>query len=108
LKKHNSPGSDQTPAELIQARGEILLFAIHKLVNSIWNKDELPEQWKESVIVPVHKKDDKTDCNNYREVLLLSTSYKNSIEYPALKVKSIHRSNYWGSSMWVSTQEIRY
>jgi hypothetical protein len=44
---------------------------IHKLINSIWNKEELPEQWKVSVIVPVYKKDDETDCNNCRGVLLL-------------------------------------
>jgi hypothetical protein len=34
LKKYKSPGSDQIPAELIQAGGEILLSAIHKLINS--------------------------------------------------------------------------
>jgi hypothetical protein len=61
LKKYKSPGSDQIPAELIQAGGEIMLSAIQKLINSIWNKEELPDQWKESSIVPVHKKDDKTD-----------------------------------------------
>jgi hypothetical protein len=44
--------SDQILAELIQAEGKILLFAIHKLINSIWNKEELPNQWKESI----HKK----------------------------------------------------
>jgi hypothetical protein len=32
LKKCKSPGSDQIPTELIQAGGEILLFAIHKLI----------------------------------------------------------------------------
>jgi hypothetical protein len=37
------------------AGGEILLSAIHKLINSVWNKEELPDQWKESIIVPVHK-----------------------------------------------------
>jgi hypothetical protein len=33
LKKYKSPGSDQILAELIQAGGEILLSAIHKLTN---------------------------------------------------------------------------
>jgi hypothetical protein len=44
LKKYKSPGSDQIPAELIQAGGEILLAAIHKLISSVWNKEELPNQ----------------------------------------------------------------
>jgi hypothetical protein len=61
LKKYKSPGSDEIPAKLIQAGGEILLSAIHKLINSIWNKEELPDQWKESIIVTVHKKGYKTD-----------------------------------------------
>jgi hypothetical protein len=43
LKKYNSPGSDQIPAKLIQAVGEILMSAIHKLINSVWNKEELPD-----------------------------------------------------------------
>jgi hypothetical protein len=76
LKKYKSSGSYQIPAELIQAGGKILLSVFHKLINSAWNKEELPDQWKESIIVPVHKKDDKTDCNNYRGISLLSTSYK--------------------------------
>jgi hypothetical protein len=61
---------------MIQAGGEMLLPAIHKLSNSIWNKEELPDQWKESIIVPVHKKNDKIDCNNYYGISLFSTSYK--------------------------------
>jgi hypothetical protein len=43
---YKSTGSDQIPTELIQAGGEILRFKIHKLINSIWNKEELPDQWK--------------------------------------------------------------
>jgi hypothetical protein len=58
-KSIKAPGSDQIPAEQIQAEGEMLLSAIHKLLNSVWNQKELPDQWKESVIVPVHKKSER-------------------------------------------------
>jgi hypothetical protein len=60
---------------LYQAGGETLVSVIHKLITSIWNKEELPHQWKKSIIVPIHKTGDKTDCNNYRGISL-STSYK--------------------------------
>jgi hypothetical protein len=36
----------------------------------------MPDQWKESIIVPIHKTGGKTDCNNYRGISLLSTSFK--------------------------------
>jgi hypothetical protein len=71
LKKCKSADSDNIPAELIQAGGDTLLSAIHKLINSIWNRKELPDQWKYSIIVPTHKKGDKTDYNNYRGLSLL-------------------------------------
>jgi sorting nexin-29 len=43
---------------------------------SIWNKKELLQQWKESIIVPIYKMGDKIDCNNHRGISLLSTAYK--------------------------------
>jgi hypothetical protein len=64
------------PAELIKAGGRTIRSEIHKLINSIWNKEELPEQWKEPIVVPIYKKGDKTDCSNYRGISLLSTTYK--------------------------------
>jgi hypothetical protein len=60
LKRHKSPGTDQIPAEFIKAGGRIIRSEIHKLIISIWNKEELPEEWKESVVVPIYKKGDKT------------------------------------------------
>ena len=76
LKSHKSPGIDQIPAELIKAGGSTIRCAIHKLIIATWNKEELPGEWKESIIVPIHKKGDKTDCNNYRGRSLLPPTYK--------------------------------
>jgi hypothetical protein len=42
LKKYKSPGSNQILAELIQGGGKTLVFAIHKLINFIWNREERP------------------------------------------------------------------
>jgi hypothetical protein len=51
LKSFKSPGSDQ-----ILAGGETVRSEIHKLVSFIWNKEELLDKWKESVIVRIYKK----------------------------------------------------
>jgi sorting nexin-29 len=64
------------PAELIKAGGRTIRSEIHKLINSIWNKEELPEQLKESIIVLIFKQGDKTDCSNYRGISLLSSTHK--------------------------------
>jgi hypothetical protein len=76
LKSYKFPGTDQIPAELIKAGGEILHSEIHRPICSMWNKEELPQQWKESIIIPIYKKGDKNDCNNYRGISLFLTAYK--------------------------------
>jgi hypothetical protein len=76
LKSYKSPGTDNIPAEMIKAGGETLYSEIYRLICCIWNKEEVPQQWKESIIVPIRKEGDKTDCNNYRGISLLSTTCK--------------------------------
>jgi hypothetical protein len=70
---YKSPDSDEIPVEMIQVGSETILSEIHKLINSIWNKEELPEQWKESINIKIYKKGNKIYCSNYRGTLLLST-----------------------------------
>jgi hypothetical protein len=41
LKSYKSPDTDQIPAELIKGVGETLYSEIHKLICSVWNKEEL-------------------------------------------------------------------
>jgi hypothetical protein len=59
LQRHESPGTGQIPTELFTAGGRKFHNVIHKLINSIWNNAELPEERKELIIVYIYKKSDK-------------------------------------------------
>jgi len=74
LKSHKSPGINQILAELIKAGSRTICLEINKLISSIWEKEKLPEERKESVSIPIHKKGDRADCNNYRGISLLPTT----------------------------------
>jgi len=50
IKRHKLPGIDQIPAELIKAGGGTIHFEIHKLINSIWNKERLSEEWRSQTL----------------------------------------------------------
>jgi hypothetical protein len=75
LKRYKSLSMDHILAELIQAGGNTLSFEIHKHINAIWNKEELPQQWKGSITEHICRQGDKTNCSNYRRISLLPTIY---------------------------------
>jgi hypothetical protein len=45
------------------------------LIHFILDKEELPQEWTESVIVHIYKKSPKTDCSNYRGIDITVTNY---------------------------------
>jgi len=54
LKRHKSPGTDQIPAELFKVGCRTIRSETNKLITALWNMEELLEEWKESVIVPIY------------------------------------------------------
>src|SRR5664279_1059535 len=77
MKRKKAPGVDNITIEEMDAATQGNgLTAIHRLCNSIWENEELPSQWKQAVIVPLHKKKDKMVCSNYRGISLLCHSSK--------------------------------
>jgi hypothetical protein len=49
---------------------------IHELITNIWEKEKISDDWKIRKIYPIHKKGDKTVCDNYHGITLLSQMYK--------------------------------
>jgi hypothetical protein len=73
LKRHESTGTDQMPAKLIKAGGRTVLSQIHKRIIFRIRRNCLR---MESIILPIYKKGDKTNCINYTGISPLSTAYK--------------------------------
>jgi hypothetical protein len=38
-----------------------LTSEVHKLIKFIWNKEEFPRKWKQSIVIPTYKKGNKAD-----------------------------------------------
>jgi len=91
---------------LIEAVGRINRSENHTLINFIWNKEEFPEDWKESVTVPIYKQGDKADCINYRGVSLLSTTYKILFNFLLSRLTPHAKKIIGGSSAGISTQQV--
>jgi len=49
---------------------------LHKLISIVWMTERSPQDWKDSVLVTIFKKDDVKECGNYRGISLLSVPGK--------------------------------
>jgi hypothetical protein len=58
-KNNKPPSVGQILAEFIKAGCSTICSQLHKLTNSMWNREELPEQWNEPIVIPIDKKGDK-------------------------------------------------
>ena len=72
LKRDKSAGSDFLLNEYFIESIDILSSHICDIFNAILDSGFFPEKWTEGVIVPLHKKGDKNDANNYRGITLVS------------------------------------
>ena len=72
LKKGKSAGVNKIPAELVQAGGEDVITALTTICNKIWQTEEWPTPWTRSLVIPLPKKGNLQQCQNYRTISLIS------------------------------------
>ncbi|KAI4501058.1 hypothetical protein M0802_003861 [Mischocyttarus mexicanus] len=76
LKNRKAPGLDNITNEWIKYRGSTLIGELHNLFNKIIEERKMPTQWKDSITIPIFKKGEKTDPQNYRGISLLGAVMK--------------------------------
>jgi hypothetical protein len=64
-------------------------------MNSTLNKEELPEQGKESINIRRYKKGDETGFSTYKGKAHLLNPYNQSVQHSAVKANSICRESIW-------------
>jgi hypothetical protein len=75
---------------------------LQRLILCIFKKEELVHQLKESIILPIYKKGDKTTRSNYRGTSLLPTTYKMLSIILVLRLIPYLDGIIGGSSLWIS------
>ena len=68
-----APGTDGIPPDLIKLCKSTLLQSLHYTLCQCWREGGVPQDMKDAKIVTLYKnKGDRSDCNNYRGISLLS------------------------------------
>jgi len=74
---------------------------MYEPVRHIWLEERIPEEWKETIIVPMHKRGDRDRCENYRGIALGNAAYKILLNVILGKMKPYIGKVMWGLSEWI-------
>ena len=76
LKVKNCEGFDRIPQRILSEGINSLLAPLTGLFNLIFSQNSIPEQWRTSKTIPIHKKGPKQNIENYRPISNLCSTSK--------------------------------
>ena len=76
LDTNKANGPDDISGPVLKNCSDSLSYPLSKIFHLSYNVGYIPSEWKTSNIVPVHKKDDKGNVENYRPISLISLVMK--------------------------------
>ena len=75
------------PAELFQILKDDAVKVLHSTCQQIWKTQQLPQNWKRSVFIPVSKKGNAKECSNYHTIALISHAGKVMLKIPQARLQ---------------------
>ena len=69
-------GGDGIPVELLQILEDDAVKMLHSICQQIGKTQQLPQDWKRSVFIPIPKKGNDKECSNYCTTALISYTSK--------------------------------
>ena len=63
---------DGIPVELFHILKDNAFKVLHSICHRIWKTQQLPQEWKRSVSIPIQKKGNTQECSNYHTIALIS------------------------------------
>src|SRR2546425_706548 len=76
LPKGKACGRDNISAELLQCMGEKGIHIMTRLLNKIHKSGYIPEDFRESIFVPIPKVSKAQECGDFRTIVLISHASK--------------------------------
>ncbi|VDN12304.1 unnamed protein product [Dibothriocephalus latus] len=76
LRNNKAAGEDGTPAEIYKSCADTLVSWLHEVVGQAWRDETVPDDWGSGILMSVHKKGNKTKCENYRSISLINIAVK--------------------------------
>ena len=73
---NKASGGDGIPVELFQILKDDTVKVLHSICQQIWKTQQLPQDWKRSVFIPIPKKGNAKECSNYCTTALISHTSK--------------------------------
>ena len=76
LNINKAPGKNGILPEMVMGCGGEMLTHIMDLFSTVWREGRVPAEWRDAILVPIPKKGDLLQCDNWRGISLLDTMGK--------------------------------
>ena len=76
ITTNKASGGDGISVELFQILKDDAFKVLYTICQHIWKTQWWPQDWQESVFIPIPKKGNAKECTNYHTISLISNASK--------------------------------